>query len=531
MSDEILLISPPYQPEGRKAVPPLGIASLGGFLEENGHRGRVGLIDGFSLARKYGLAKSLDMTRKRILEDKPFVVGCTALYTNETEASEIMKTARDAGSHVIVGGHQATLDHISYSKLATAVVRGEGELTAKELIDALFEGQDLDGIRGITYCKGADVFVNPRRELADLNGLPPPAYHLLPSVDEYDLMLIEESRGCFFRCSFCSIAEMYPSFRLKSPERIRIDVETVVELGTRDIELIGELVLLNESRAMEIAEIMNEFGCGWRIDGHPELVLRQRRVLPELARKGLKVIEIGVESANQRSLDVYDKQTTPKKNVEAVQAILSAGMFPLIDFINFEPYIRMEDLAENIRFIMRFLRLLSKAPSYPLENIFKPWIPIPGTRLFEKANSEGLLVSAESSGTSASYPRMANAQHFIRFRDEDVQRVVDLIDRFLKGYGERYYRMIGQLIREDTVLSESPRAEALAVVPAYVLCMAYAVVKSRIPGERIIDWYGQQRLDAIEKGQYDRDVSSPALPLGSWAKINSVFQDLAPSKE
>jgi len=529
MSEEILLTSPPYLPKGRKAVPPLGIASLAGYLEENGYRGRTELMDGFSLARRYGFTKSLDVARKKILEDRPFIVGCTALYTSEREAFEIIKAAKNAGSYVIVGGHQATIDHESYSKLATAVVRGEGELTAKELVDALFADGDLHGIKGVTFRSGTDVFVNPGRELVDLDKLPPPAYHLLPSVNGYDLMLVEESRGCSFRCSFCSIAEMYPSYRLKSPERIKLEVEKIAKLGMRDIELIGELVLLNENRAIEIADIMDEFGCGWKIDGHPELVVKHRKILPELARKGLKVIETGVESGNQRSLDEYNKQTTPEKNVEAIQAILSAGIFPLIDFIDFEPYLTMNDLKENIRFIMRYLRLLSQAPSYPLENIFKPWIPIPGTRLFEKANSEDLVISSESDGTTTSYLKMTNAQHFFRFRDENVKRVVVLIDYFLKSYGERYYRMLEQFVKEETILSESPRAEALAVIPAYILCMAYAVVKNDIPGEAIVDWYCQQRLDAIERGEYEKEVSVLALPVGNWEKISSVFRHLAPS--
>jgi radical SAM superfamily enzyme YgiQ (UPF0313 family) len=139
MSKEILLVSPPYPPEGRKAIPPVGIASLAGYLEENGYRDRIELIDGFHLARKYGFTKSLNVVRKKIQEDKPFIAGCTVLYTSEKEALEIIKAAKKAGSCVLVGGHQATVDHESYSKLATAVVRGEGELTTKELIDALLK--------------------------------------------------------------------------------------------------------------------------------------------------------------------------------------------------------------------------------------------------------------------------------------------------------------------------------------------------------------------------------------------------------
>jgi len=527
MPKEILLVSPPYPPEGRRAMPPLGIASIAGYLEEKGYRGRIELVDGFYLAKKYGYRESLKRVRKKIRKDKPFVVGCSVLYTNEEEANEIIEEAKKAGSYVIVGNHRATAAQEAYSKLVTAIVRGEGELTTKELLDALFNNRELYGIKGITFYDGAKVIVNPDRELADLNGLPSPALHLLPPATEYPLLPVEESRGCCFKCSFCSIAEMYPSYRVKLPERIRSDVENIVKFGVREIELIGELVLLNEDRALRIADIMEEFGCGWKIDAHPTLVAKHRRILPVLAEKGLKVIEIGVESGNQHSLDLYNKQTTPKINEEAVEAILAAGIFPLLDFINFDPYLTMKDLEENIRFIMRHLRLLSKAPSYPLENIFKPWIPIPGTPLFERANSEKLVISAEREDT-ASYLKMKNARHFFVFKDKRVKEVTDLIDYFLKGYGERYYRMLEQIAEDGSVFSESPKAIALAIVPAYILCMAYAVVENDILGEAIIDWYCQQTLDAIERGEYEKELSVLPLPAGSWEKILRVFKNLAP---
>ena len=528
MPKEILLVSPPYPPEGRRAIPPLGIASIASYLEENGYRGRVELVDGFYLAKKHGYRESLERVREKIRGEKPLVVGCSVLYTNEEEAAEIIEAAKEAESYIIVGNHGATTAHELYSKQVTAVVRGEGELTTKELVDALFNNRELYGIKGVTFYDRGGVNVNPDRELVDLNELPPPAYHLLPLAEEYDLFSIEESRGCCFKCSFCSIAEMYRTYRLKSPEKIGLEVENIVRLGARNIDLIGELVLLHEDRALEIADIMEKHGCSWKIDGHPALVVKHRKILPLLAEKGLKVIEIGVESGNQRSLDLFNKQTTPEINEEAVEAALTTGIFPLIDFINFEPYLTMKDLEENIRFIMRHLRLFSKASSYPLENIFKPWIPIPGTPLFDVANGENLVVSTDR-GDTTSYLKMRNARHFFIFKDKKVERVTDLIDYLLKRYGERYSRMLEQVVEDESIFSESPKAVALAVVPAYILCMAYAVVKNDIPGEVIIDRYCQQRLDAIEKGDYEDRLFSLPIPAATWGRIMETLKNLASS--
>ena len=525
MLKEILLISPPCQTEGRTVVPPLGIASIASYLEERGYRDKIELVDGFYLAKKYGYKNSLRIIKEKIERDKPFIVGCSVLYTNEEESNEIIRTAKKTGVHIIVGNYGATSAHEFYSKQVTAVVRGEGEFITRDVIDALFNKRELYGIEGVTFYDSGKVIVNPDRELVDLNELPPPALHLLPPAKEYEFLLVEESRGCCFKCSFCSIAEMYWSYRLKSPERIRLEVDNIVKLGGRKIKLIGELVLLYEDRALKIAEIMEEFGCGWKIDAHPALVVRQKKILPILAEKGLKVIEMGIESGNQNSLNLYNKQTTPKINEEAIKAVLATKIFPLLDFINFDPYLTMKDLEENIHFIMRYISLFSKAPYYPLENIFKPWIPIPGTPLFEKANKEKLVISTERADTT-SYLKMRNAKHFFVFKDEKVKRVTDLIDYFLKGYGERYYRILEKAVEDGSILRE--RSKALAIIPAYILCMAYAVVEKDIPTEGIIDWYCQQRLDAIERGKYEEHISSSPLPAKSWDKIISVLKKLAP---
>ena len=527
MSREILLISPPYPPEGRRAGPPLGIASIASYLEENGYRGKVELIDGFYLARKHGYDKSLGMISSVIEKQKPAVVGCSLLHTNEEEVLAIADLAKKTGCRVVLGGHRATAAHRFYSGLVSAVVRGEGEVTAKELMDAFFAGEELDRVQGITFRKGGSIVANPDRGPVNLDELPPPAFHLLPDAKEYDSLPVEESRGCCFSCSFCSICGMHRNYRVKSTRRIRSEVERIVSLGSRAVKLIGELVLLNEERALQIADTMEELGCGWKIDGHPVLVVKQKRILPTLAQKGLKVIEMGVESGNQNSLNRYRKETNPKTNQEAIDLVLAAGIFPLVDFINLEPYLSMKDLEENIRFIMRNLRVLSDAPSYPLENIFKPWIPIPDTPLFDRANRDGLVIDSEKKDTT-SYLKMRKAQHYFVFKDKKVGVVADYLDYFVKRYGERYRQLLDRVETEDSVLSQSPKAVDLAVIPAYVLCMAYALVENDIRAEEVIDWYSLQRLDAVEKGDQEEVLSLAPLSTDEWERILKTFRNLAP---
>src|SRR4030042_770141 len=282
------------------------------------------------------------------------------------EAERLCEYAFKSNSHVIIGGPGATACHevsamnfytrarACNSSSITAVVRGEGEETAKQLVDALFQSRSLYGIQGVTFHDENEVVVNPDRELLDMNTLEPPAIDLLPPADEYGGWFnIEESRGCIFHCSFCSIRGMYPVARLKDPERIRIEVKRARELGAKKVYLTGELTLLDIGRAIAISDIMRSYGLQWSTSAHPSLIGKAKSILPTLKDSGLVCLEVGIEAGSQRSLDVFNKGTTPKKNRLAMRILEREGISQWLHFIPFHPYMNMRDLYENVMFMTR----------------------------------------------------------------------------------------------------------------------------------------------------------------------------------
>ena len=140
-----MLVSPNVDIEERKAVMPLGIASLAGELRDHGYND-ITLIDGCYLVKKHGYVESFGEIEDEIKARKPFVVGCSHYSITGLQTSQILTYALEQGSHVILGGHDATAKHESLAEgiykaaqkinpsSVVAVVRGEGEKTTKELI-------------------------------------------------------------------------------------------------------------------------------------------------------------------------------------------------------------------------------------------------------------------------------------------------------------------------------------------------------------------------------------------------------------
>jgi len=108
---------------------------------------------------------------------------------------EILKGRREVDAIYVAGGPHPSarpkeaLDYFDY------VVIGEGEETLPELLKAIQEGQNVEGVKGIAYKVGDDVVFTPKRGNVDLDQYPP----FRPPI----LSPIEISRGCPWGCAYC----------------------------------------------------------------------------------------------------------------------------------------------------------------------------------------------------------------------------------------------------------------------------------------------------------------------------------------
>lgn len=162
----------------------------------------------------------------------------------------------------VIGG-----PHVSFTSRETLeecpyidyVVRGEGELVFKELVNNMPE---VSKILSISYRKNGEIIENADGGLiTNLDEIPFPAYHLLP-MGKYRLggkrfAAIITSRGCSFRCIFCSSSNLYGRvWRARSPENVLEEIKTVAEYGVKEIEFLDDTFTLNQKRAMRICDLI-----------------------------------------------------------------------------------------------------------------------------------------------------------------------------------------------------------------------------------------------------------------------------------
>ncbi len=197
---------------------------------------------------------------RRIESSHPDIVAPSALATcNTYTVLRTLETAKKVGSNIVtlVGGQHFTAtaqDSLEAYREIDVVVRGEGEQTMVELIQNLESGMPPSKVKGISFRHKGRIIHTPNRPLINnLDELPIPGYHFVRDhMKKYHFTmmagaktgyaLVEGSRGCLHRCTFCSQWRFWGGrFRVKSPKRIADEIEYCYrEFGSRFLWLTDD---------------------------------------------------------------------------------------------------------------------------------------------------------------------------------------------------------------------------------------------------------------------------------------------------
>ncbi|MEM3153536.1 MAG: radical SAM protein, partial [Candidatus Bathyarchaeia archaeon] len=351
---KVCLVSPPYNSAVKSVVgvssPPLGLAYLASVIRDEYD---VRIVDSNVLDYNF------DDVRKELKNFYPDVVGITSSTPSIYEAykvAEVAKSVRDDCT-VVLGGPHATFlyEVLTECKSIDVVVRGEGEETFQELINAMDRGICLGYVRGIAYRKGEKIVATkPRPLIGDLDKIPFPSLDLLP-IEKYALqgisyMPITTSRGCPFKCSFCASSRIFGGcWRGRSPKNVVEEIRLIHdEFNIKNIEFVDDTFTLNGRRAEEICdEILREgLDISWGASSRVDTI--NKGLVEKMRKAGCWIVYLGVESASQKILNEIGKKITISQIVRAVKTLKEAGIQILGSFILGFPEETIETAEQTI---------------------------------------------------------------------------------------------------------------------------------------------------------------------------------------
>ncbi len=430
---------------GEYLPPPLGILELAAYLESRNHRIDIEVLDCQS--------ERLDWRglEKRIESFSPDILASSALATcNAFTVLRTLEIAKkvDANIKTLVGGQHFTAtsqESLEAYPEIDIIVRGEGEQTLVEIVDAVERRKPLRNIKGITFRQRGRIIHNPNRPLiTDLDTLPYPGYHLVKEhMGKYHFTMmagaktgyamVEASRGCPHRCTFCSQWSYWGGrWRAKSPKRVADEIEYCYrEFGSRFLWLTDDnFGLGNETKKLcdEIRHRRLADDIMWFMQARCDDILCHKEILPQMRRAGNMWIMTGLESNNVETLHNFQKKINPFEAEEAISLLKKNGIFAQATFIIGS----RKDSHESISRLREFVNVVD-----PDLAIFMILTPFPGTEVYTTSKQNGWIEDSNWSNYDMIHAVMPT-EHL---SSQEVQE--ELYECYRSFYGSMTRRILG----------------------------------------------------------------------------------------
>ena len=349
-----------------------------------------------------------------VRDHAPDLVGLSVMTFQRRTAHRAIALIRSLrpGVRIVVGGYDPSLATEAWTEEAAGVdyiVRGEGDLTFRELVRALdgVGGPDpaaLARVAGLTWRDETGVHHNPDRHVSDLADVRPPnrearrlggATFLGRTID-----VIETSRGCTFDCSFCSIIEMRGrNFHRFPIARVIDDIRDARARGARTLFIVDDNISLDVQRFAELCRAIIDAGLDdldYLVQAMTSPIAHHGDLLgPLMQRAGFRYVFLGIENvldedlaflrARAKNTEREHGRVVGNATIRAIDCLHRHGMYVVGGLIVGSPDDTRESIETNLAFARRYV-------DWPY--IQHP-TPYPRTPMTKDFRERGLIVSEE----------------------------------------------------------------------------------------------------------------------------------------
>jgi len=454
----------------RARLPRLGLPLLGRLLAERGHDVRI-YVETLAPVDWADVAEA-------------DLVGFSSTTATTPTAYEMARRVRNLDIPTVIGGSHVTFLPEEALAHCDFVVRGEGQVTLLELVDALEDtppgvlrgDADVTHIAGLSYNETTGQPVhNPDRPPStqeEFAALPPPALDLIVGHECMTNTPIMTQWGCPYACDFCSVIHMFGRrVRARSVEDVLAELETYRDRGS--VFFYDDNFVVDKARTRALLRGMIERGLTspWSAQMRADVVYKDRRsreldheLLDLMRDAGCTIVYCGFESVNPATLAAYNKRQDVQDIRDSIRAfhdygIHVHGMFALgADTDDAGTCRRTADFAlQNEIDTVQFLIIT----------------PCPGTPFYERMAAQGRLLTDDLSlydghhcviqpalmspyelqmGAYRAMARFYSARHALRLIVSNITRNLPFL--------------LGLLWRERGLRLQLPRVALLSLLPS-----------------------------------------------------------------
>jgi anaerobic magnesium-protoporphyrin IX monomethyl ester cyclase len=399
----IVLLFPPwsdsygifsYFARRSSAFPPMGLAYLAAIAEAKGHT--VKIIDGE--VERLSIDRLIDET----LSFKPDLIGITAASPFWHRAVKVAKgfKSRDKKIPIAVGGpHITVIKEAAFDENFDFGFIGQAEKSWGSFLDNFGNG-NLSQVKGILFRENNRIVNTGDPDIImNIDLIPFPARHLL-NAKKYRMGTkkgrkvfspIMTTRGCPYKCVFCTTAVSGSTVRRRSPRAVVDEMKIVVtEQGINHFYIVDDTLTLSRKHILEICRLINKEGLNITFEGQTRADLLDEELIENLVRSGLIRLGFGFETADANIRKIIKKELSLENYVKSNRLANKYGVEVLNSAILGLPGETRETAKKTIDF-------LRKARDIHHVN-FCIATPYPGTELLRMAKNgeHGLKLLTEN---------------------------------------------------------------------------------------------------------------------------------------
>jgi anaerobic magnesium-protoporphyrin IX monomethyl ester cyclase len=413
----ICLIRPPQLVTksniGNKAAAPIGIAFLASVLEKHGHK--VTLIDGIAEAPE-SLSFFIDgafvngLKSEELIKFIPSnvdVIGFSLMFTmNWLHDRELIAKTRLAFPNVLIiagGEHITALPEFSIkqSKGIDICVLGEGEQTIVELIDAYEKKQTFDNVSGIVYKKDDEYLKTTKRtRQINISELPWPSWSFLPTdkyfehsmvfgVDRGRCLPIVASRGCPYKCTFCSSPDMWGTrYVLRTEKDVVDEIDFLYrEYQVQNIDFYDLTAIVKRDWIIRFCKelIERKIDITWQLPSGTRSEAIDKEVADLMYQSGCRNVTYAPETGSKELLRAIMKKVKLKSLLLSAKHSIKAGLNVKVNIIIGLPGESHKDIWKTIFFLINcsWVGVHDTTPGL--------FYPYPGSKIFNDFVNEGII--------------------------------------------------------------------------------------------------------------------------------------------
>jgi len=392
----IVLVQPPRPARGVDAekhwqlTRPLSLFLLAGAIEDHTPHS-VEILD---LEQKQYADESIESAIAKV--GPADVFGITATTFTRFDAIEAARSIKALypKSLVVAGGvhfmhaAQDTLEHVPEIDV---IVHDEGEVTLVDLIEAYEQGRDFGSVKGISYrVDGEPVRTAVQDRLADLDKIQPYTRFSWEDYKEYlfgylpymPAVSMMASRGCPYRCAFCSKAGT--KYRARTPVRVVDEMEALMaHCGVRAFNFVdlSFAVKADYVRALCDEIVRRGLDVKWWCECRANTPLD---LLKHMKKAGCVSVVVGIESGSPRIVSKLSKGISIEQAVAFCQRCVKLGIHVIPYFMYSCPDETRADADQTVA-------LIKELETYTEQCSFQPCMILPGTEIERIARTQGII--------------------------------------------------------------------------------------------------------------------------------------------